>query len=64
MEIPILGQFKILLAEDKPFRDYLNAFLNLPVNKCIQCQPAIVMSTVLHVDILQTIHVQYGKEKL
>lgn len=32
MELPNLGEFKALLQDDRIFRDYLNAFLNLPVS--------------------------------
>ena len=31
MELPTLAEFKALLEEEKLFRDYFNAFLNLPV---------------------------------
>lgn len=32
MDLPNLVEFKVLLQEDRIFRDYLNVFLNLPVS--------------------------------
>ena len=32
MDFPNLEEFKVLLQENRIFRDYLNVFLNLPVS--------------------------------
>lgn len=56
MELPNLGEFKALLQDDRIFRDYLNAFLNLPVS-------CTTKKATLRIAVLHNIHLPYSPTK-